>query len=96
MHYWPAKGLRILVYLDDGLSAATGKQAAIEASQLVRSKRYTKQGLLHTPNKVHLAAYQAPAMAWVHHRCGIGANQNTPEKFALLGNTLSQARRSVR
>ena len=37
----------------------------IEASQLVHSTLYTKQGLLHTPSTVHLAAYPEPAMAQV-------------------------------
>ena len=31
--YWQAKGLRFLVYLDDGVCALTGKQVALEASQ---------------------------------------------------------------
>ena len=34
--YWIVRGLRILVYLDDGLCAVSGKQSAIEASQLVQ------------------------------------------------------------
>ena len=33
--------------------------------QLVRSTLYTKQGLLHTPSTVHLAAYTVSAMAQV-------------------------------
>ena len=37
VRYWRCKGLRILVYLDDGLCAVTGQQATVEASQLVRS-----------------------------------------------------------
>ena len=37
VRYWRAKGLRIVVYLDDGLCAATGHQSALEASELVRS-----------------------------------------------------------
>ena len=51
MLYWHAKGLRILVYLDDGLCSVTGKQAALEASQLVRSTLYTMQGLVDTLTK---------------------------------------------
>ena len=36
VRYWRARGLRILVYLDDGLGAMSGEQPAIEASQLVQ------------------------------------------------------------
>ena len=35
--FWRAKGLRILIYLDDGICAVTGCQAAQEASQLVQT-----------------------------------------------------------
>ena len=34
--YWRTRGLRILVYLDDGLCPVSGEQAAVEASQLVQ------------------------------------------------------------
>ena len=34
--YWRAKGLWIIVYLDDGLCAVTGKQEAKEASHSVQ------------------------------------------------------------
>ena len=37
VRYWRAKGLRILVYLDDGLCAVAGRQKALEASELVRT-----------------------------------------------------------
>ena len=36
VRYWRARGLRILLYLNDDLCAASGEQAAIEASQLVQ------------------------------------------------------------
>ena len=36
VRYWHARGLRILVYLDDGLCAMSGEQVAMEASQLVQ------------------------------------------------------------
>ena len=35
--YWRAKGLRVIVYLDDGLCAVDGESNALVASQLVRS-----------------------------------------------------------
>lgn len=37
VRYWRDKGLRIFVYLDDGLCAVAGHQRALEASDLVRS-----------------------------------------------------------
>ena len=37
VRYWRAKGLRVLVYLDDGLCAVAGRQKALEASELVRT-----------------------------------------------------------
>ena len=36
VRYWRARGLRILVYLDDGLCAVSGEQSAKRASQLVQ------------------------------------------------------------
>ena len=36
VHYWRARGLCILVYLDDGLCAVSGEQSAKEASKLVQ------------------------------------------------------------
>ena len=41
-----------MVYLDDGLCAVTGKQAALEARQLVR----ITLGVYCTPNEVLLTA----------------------------------------
>jgi hypothetical protein len=35
--YWRARGLRLVVYLDDGLCAMGGEAKALEASELVRS-----------------------------------------------------------
>ena len=38
--YWRGRGLRIIVYLDDGLCAMKGETNALEASALVRSTLY--------------------------------------------------------
>ena len=48
--YWRAKGLRILVYLDDGLCAVAGRQEILRASQLV-STTLTKAGFVAHPTK---------------------------------------------
>ena len=36
VHYWHARGIKITVYLDDGLAVASNEQQALEASQIVR------------------------------------------------------------
>lgn len=50
VRYWRGKGLRIVVYLDDGLGAAVGKGVAREASELVRST-LASAGLVAHPGK---------------------------------------------
>ena len=50
VRYWSAKGLRILVYLDDRLCAVSGTQAAQEVSQLVKST-IDKAGFIAHPEK---------------------------------------------
>lgn len=50
VRYWRSRGLRILVYLDDGLCAVTGEQAAVQASQLVKST-IEKAGFVAHPKK---------------------------------------------
>lgn len=47
-HYWRSRGLRILVYLDDGLCVASGEEDAPEASRLVRNTLY-RAGFVHSP-----------------------------------------------
>ena len=50
VRYWRSRGLRILVYLDDGLCAVTGKQATVQASQLVKTT-IEKAGFVAHPKK---------------------------------------------
>ena len=50
LHYWCAKGIRITLYLDDGLAVALGKQQASEASQLVQTT-LLKAGFITHPKK---------------------------------------------
>ena len=49
VRYWRARGLRILVYLDDGLCAVSGEQSAKEASQLVQHT-LSEAGFVSHPN----------------------------------------------
>ena len=48
--YWRAKGLRIIVYLDDGLCAMAGEDKAAEASVLVQST-LNQAGFVINPKK---------------------------------------------
>ena len=50
VHYWHARGIRITVYLDDGLAVASNKQQALEASQLVQNT-LAKAGFVAHPEK---------------------------------------------
>ena len=50
VRYWRTRGLRILVYLDDGLCTVAGRQKALDASQLV-SATLTKAGFVSHPTK---------------------------------------------
>jgi len=42
--YWWREGLRVLIYLDDGIIAVSDNQAAMEASDILIS------GSCHSPN----------------------------------------------
>ena len=50
VRYWRARGIRITLYLDDGLAVVTGKQQASEASQFVKVT-LSKAGFIAHPNK---------------------------------------------
>lgn len=50
VRYWRSLGLRIVVYLDDGLCAATGRSGAAAASLLVRDS-LDKAGFVAHPTK---------------------------------------------
>ena len=53
--YWRSKGLRILIYLDDGICAVTGCQAAQEASR----PHCSKHDLLLTQQSLFGSLYSA-------------------------------------
>ena len=50
VRYWRAQGLRVVVYLDDGICAVTGRQAAQAASELVKTT-LSKAGFVANPDK---------------------------------------------
>ena len=66
VRYWRERGLRFIVYLDDGLCAMDGESNALEASTLVQST-LSQAGFVANVKKVHLEAYPAFAMARVCH-----------------------------
>ena len=67
-------GLRIIVYLDDGLCAVAGEQAALEASQLVRTT-LDRAGFVAQPEKFFLlSTYLVFGMAGICCGHGIGAD----------------------
>ena len=66
VRYWRERGLRVIVYLDDGLCAMDGESNALEASTLVQST-LSQAGFVANVKKVHLEAYPAFAMARVCH-----------------------------
>ena len=50
VRYWRMRGIRITVYLDDGLGSVSGYQRAIEASAAVRAT-LDSAGFVHHPDK---------------------------------------------
>ena len=48
--YWRAQGIRIIMYLDDGLGAAAGNAAAMAKSHIVCAT-LERAGFIHHPSK---------------------------------------------
>ncbi len=61
--YWRFKGLRIVVYLDDGLCAIAGEHAALAGSQLVRST-LAKAGFVAHPTKSIIGSLPSVLYGW--------------------------------
>ena len=79
VRYWRAKGLRILVYLDDGLCAVAGRQKALEASELVRTTLARPGFVVHLIKSIWEPIRRA-AVAWVCGRFGTRADRGSPSK----------------
>ena len=72
VRYWRARGLRILVYLDDGLCAVSGEQSAKEASQLVQHT-LTEAGFVTHPDKSSWQPSQR--LVWLGFVVDVGLGQ---------------------
>ena len=90
VRYWRARGLRILVYLDDGLCAVAGKKEALWASQFVRST-LAKAGLLEHPVKsIWDPTQRLPWLGFVID-LALGQIEVPQEKLAALQQRIDQA-----
>ena len=90
VRYWRAGGLRILVYLDDGLCAVAGKVEAIEASQFVCST-LAKAGFLDHPVKsIWDPVQRLPWLGFVID-LALGQVEVPQEKLVALQHRLDQA-----
>jgi len=70
--YWRAQGLRVILYLDDGIVAVSGRQAAIEVSDKVRQD-LAKVGLVENMAKSKWQPSQKTA--WLGFELDLGAGQ---------------------
>ena len=94
VRYWRAKGLRILVYLDDGLCAVAGKRAALDASLLVRDT-LAKAGFVAHPSKSIWQPTQRLTWLGFVVDVGLGQVEVPKEKIVALRVMLRQAWRST-
>ena len=85
--YWRAQGLRVILYLDDGIVAVSGRQAAIEVSDKVRQD-LAKAGLVENMAKSKWQPSQKTA--WLGFELDLGAGQISipQEKIIALSSLL--------
>ena len=90
VRYWRSKGLRILVYLDDGLCAVTGQQAAVEASQLVQTTLENAGFVVHNRKSIWQPTQR---LAWLGFVVDVALGQiEVPqEKISALRSLITQA-----
>ena len=72
VRYWRARGIRITVYLDDGLAVASDKQQALEASQLVQNT-LANAGFVAHPKKSQWVPVQR--LVWLGFVIDMAAGQ---------------------
>ena len=89
--YWRARGLRIVVYLDDGLCAAAGLDAARLASDLVRSS-LSKAGFVAHPTKSVWEPTQCLGWLGFIIDLAVGRIKIPQEKIAVLKRVLEQTK----
>ena len=76
VRYWCAKGLRIVVYLDDGLCAVAGRQTALEASELVRTTLARAGFVVHLIKSIWEPIRKLPWLGF----CGRFGARGSPSK----------------
>ncbi len=95
VRYWRSKGLRIIVYLDDGISAVAGEQAAMEGSQLVRST-LAKAGFVAHPTKSKWQPTRRLIWLGFVVDTALGQVEVPQDKLLALHGTLERATQSER
>ncbi len=90
VRYWRARGLRILVYLDDGLGAAAGGQKALDASQLVRTTLAKAGFVVHPTKSVWEPTQRLQWLGFVID-LALGQVEVPSDKLAALQHMLNQA-----
>ena len=90
VRYWRARGLRILVYLDDGLCATAGRQRALEASHLVQAT-LNRAGFAVYPTKSVWEPIQRLTWLGFVIDLALGQIEVPREKVMALQHKLAQA-----
>ncbi len=94
VRYWRSQGLRVVVYLDDGLGAVSGQSSAVEASTLVRSS-LANAGFVAHPTKSNWEPTQC--IAWLGFVTDLARGQvEVPqEKIVALQQVLTQTKSAI-
>ncbi len=93
VRYWRARGLRVVVYLDDSLGAAVGEQSAKDASELV-SSTLAGAGFVAHPVKSRWRPTQRLIWLGFVIDTALGQIEVPQEKLTALRSMLDEARRS--
>ena len=90
VRYWRARGLRILVYLDDGLCATAGRQRALEESHLVQATLNRAGFVVHPTKSVWEPIQRLTWLGFVID-LALGQIEVPREKVVALQRKLAQA-----
>ena len=90
VRYWRAEGLRIVVYLDDGLCAVKGQQAAVKESRLVQATLESAGFVAHATKSVWLPTQRLEWLGFVVD-VALGQIEIPQEKIAALHCLLRRA-----
>ena len=87
VRYWRARGIKITVYLDNGLAVASNEQQALEASQIVRDT-LKKAGFIAHPEKSKWVPTQR--LVWLGFVIDMAVGQiEVPEEKLLVTRELT-------